>query len=369
MTGAAEPSPEGSGTAPQGLPPTRAEPNGAQLKGALGYQAEASGADRTAEQACDPPRQPLIPLERLPALPPLRLAVVGHVEVVTFLRVGELPRAGAICRASAGLDLPAGGGAVVAVQLAKLTGAPVTFFTALGRDRLGEQAAADLAALGLELRVAWRDAPTRRGVSWVDDRGERTITVLGERLAPHADDPLPWDALAEAHGVFVTATDAAGLRLARRSPLLAATPRVRWPVLRDSGVTLDALVGSGRDPAEALPDPLPVPIPRHIIATEAEAGSTAVPGGAFAAPAPPQPMVDAYGAGDSFAAGVSAALAAGWDLPRAISLGSHCGAACLRGFGPYARQLERATLGWDGWDGAAAQADASATPPMDSRTP
>jgi ribokinase len=264
------------------------------------------------------------------------------VEVVTFLRVARLPEPGAICQARDGMDLPAGGGAVTAVQLAKLTGAPVTFFTSLGRDRIGEQAAADLEALGLKLRVAWRDAPTRRGVSWVDDQGERTITVLGQRLAPHADDPLPWGELASTHGVFVTATDAEGLRLARRSPLLAATPRVRWPVLRASGVTLDALVGSGRDPAEAVPTPLPVPAPRHIIATEAEAGCRAIPGGAFAAPRLRQPVVDAYGAGDSFAAGVSAGLAAGWNVAQAISLGSHCGAACLRGFGPYARQLDHA---------------------------
>ncbi|MFN9623761.1 MAG: PfkB family carbohydrate kinase [Cyanobacteriota bacterium] len=290
------------------------------------------------------PRQSLLPLERLPLLPPLRLAVVGHVEVVTFLRVPRLPEPGAICRASAGLDLPAGGGAVVAVQMARLTGRPVTFFTSLGRDRVGEQAAADLTALGLELRVAWREAPTRRGVSWVDGQGERTITVLGERLSPCAADSLPWSHLQEVDGVFVTATDAEGLRLARQCPLLAATPRVGWSVLGESGVRLDALVGSALDPAEALPEPLPSPIPRHIIRTEAGAGSRATPGGPFAAPTLNAPVVDAYGAGDSFAAGLSAALAARWSLEEAISLGSHCGAACLGGFGPYARQLERQAL-------------------------
>ena len=285
------------------------------------------------------PRQPLIPLAGLPPLPPLRLVVVGHVEVVTFLRVPALPAPGAICRASEGMDLPAGGGAVVAVQMAKLTGQRVTFFTALGRDRVGEQAAANLEALGLDLQVAWRDGSTRRGVSWVDGHGERTITVLGERLMPCAADPLPWRELAAADGVFVTATDAAGLCLARQARLLAATPRVGWTVLRESGVELDALVGSALDPAEALPEPLPAPIPRHVIATEAGAGSRALPGGAFRAPSLQAPVVDAYGAGDSFAAGLSAGLAAQWSLLEAISLGSHCGAACLGGFGPYASQL------------------------------
>jgi ribokinase len=126
--------------------------------------------------------------------------------------------------------------------------------------------------------------------------------------------------------------------------LLAATPRVGWSVLEESGVRLDALVGSALDPAEALPEPLPTPIPRHIIATAASAGSRATPGGAFAAPPLTAPVVDAYGAGDSFAAGLSAALAARWSLAEAISLGSHCGAACLGGFGPYAGQLERQGL-------------------------
>jgi ribokinase len=239
------------------------------------------------------------------------------------------------------MEVPAGGGAVVAVQMAKLTGRPVAFFTALGRDRAGEQAASDLEALGLDLHVAWRDAPTRKGVTWVDDQGERTITVLGERIMPCAHDPLPWEQLETSDGVFVTATDGAGLRLARRCRVLAATPRVRWPVLLESGVRLDALVGSALDPAEALPADLDSLPAQHAITTEAAAGSTALPGQRrFGAPQLTAPLVDAYGAGDSFAAGVTAGLAAGWPLAEAISLGSHCGAACLQGFGPYAGQMQ-----------------------------
>jgi ribokinase len=51
-------------------------------------------------------------------------------------------------------------------------------------------------------------------------------------------------------------------------------------------------------------------------------------------------VVDCYGAGDSFAAGVTAGLAAGWSRQQALSLGCHCGAACIGGRGPYANQLE-----------------------------
>ncbi|MFM7264093.1 MAG: PfkB family carbohydrate kinase, partial [Cyanobium sp.] len=147
-------------------------------------------------------------LQELPALPPLRLAVVGHVEWVSFLAVDQLPAAGLIGHAERFLEEPAGGGAVVAVQLARLLGRPVPFFTALGRDAIGERAVERLEALGLELHVAWREGATRRGVSFVDNRADRSITVIGERLSPTAADPLPWDSLADCDGVFATAADA-----------------------------------------------------------------------------------------------------------------------------------------------------------------
>lgn len=277
----------------------------------------------------------LWPRAELPDLPPLRLAVVGHVEWVSFVAVEQLPRPGLIGHADGFLEEPAGGGAVVAVQLARLLDRPVPFFTALGRDSIGEQAAERLSALGLELHVAWRDPPSRRGISLVDRQGDRAITVIGERLTPLAADPLPWDLLARCDGVFVTAADAEGLRAARSARFLAATPRVRLPVLRQAGVLLDALIGSGLDPGEAVPAGALLPPPRLRIATEGAAGGLAEPGGRFMAPLPPGPVVDAYGCGDSFAAGVTAGLAAGWSPEQAISLGCHLGAACVTRLGPY----------------------------------
>jgi ribokinase len=284
------------------------------------------------------PWKPL-PLEALPPLPPLHLAVVGHVEVVSFVAVEHLPRAGEIARGEGLLELPAGGGAVVAVQLARLTGRPVTFFTALGRDAIGRQAEAQLQELGLSLEVAWRDAPTRRGISFCDRSGERTITVIGERLAPAAADPLAWAALEHADGVFVSAADAAALQRARRARCLTATPRVRLPLLRQAAVQLDALIGSGLDPAERCEPGDLEPWPRLLIRTRGAAGGEALPGGRFLALPLQGPVIDAYGAGDSFAAGVTAGLAAGWSPQQAISLGCHCGLACLAAAGPYASQL------------------------------
>ena len=270
------------------------------------------------------------------ALPPLRLAVVGHVEWVEFLAVDQLPHPGAIGHALRSLQEPAGGGAVVAVQMARLQQQPVQFFTALGRDSVGEACVKRLEHLGLEVHVGWRETPTRRGLSMVDDEGDRAITVIGERLTPTLDDDLPWDTFAACDGLFVTAADAPLLKACRSAAVLAATPRVRLPVLQEAKVLLDALIGSGLDPGEQVEPEQLNPAPHTLIRTEGAAGGFSRPGGRYE-PAPlPGPLVESYGCGDSFAAGVVTGLAARWSLAEAIALGARCGAACATRFGPYA---------------------------------
>jgi ribokinase len=61
--------------------------------------------------------------------------------------------------------------------------------------------------------------------------------------------------------------------------------------------------------------------------------------GTWRATAPPGPVVDAYGCGDSFAAALAYGLGAGMLLDAAIALAARCGAACLTGRGPYEAQL------------------------------
>src|SRR5947208_4591902 len=155
----------------------------------------------------------------------MRVAVVGHVEWVEFLRVAHVPVPGEIVHASDVFEQAAGGGGVAAVQLRKLAGS-CSFFTALGHDEIGRRAEADLRARGLDLHVAWRDDSQRRAVTFVDDAGERTITVLGERDVPRLDDPLPWDSLADFDAVFLTGGDEAAVRTARLAKHLVATSRV-----------------------------------------------------------------------------------------------------------------------------------------------
>ena len=272
----------------------------------------------------------------MPSLPAdLTLAVVGHLEWVTFLAVNELPSPGQISRAHRSLEEPAGAGAVVAVHFARLTGQKVAFFTALGKDEIGARSAARLRELGVNPIIAWREQPPRRGISLVDRSSDRAITVIGERLTPIADDPLPWELLAHCAGVFVSATDSEGLKLARAAKVLTATPRLRLPILQKAGVSLDALIGSNLDPGERIEEGALTPEPTLRIATEGERGGLLVPGGRFEAQPLPGPLAETYGCGDSFAAGVTAGLAAGWTTTEAIKLGAQCGAACATHFGPY----------------------------------
>lgn len=273
----------------------------------------------------------------------VRVGVVGHVEWADFVRVERLPRAGEIVHATEAWAAPAGGGAVVAAQLAGLAG-ECTFLTALGDDELGHRAADELAGLGLRVEAAFRRQPQRRVLVHIDRRGERTITVIGDRMGPRRRDRLPWGELAAHDAVFFSAGDAGALRAARAARVLAATPRA-LPTLTGSGVRLDALVGSDRDAGERYRDGQLDPRPDLVVWTDgARGGRYAAAGGArgrFPAAQPPGPPVDAYGCGDSFAGGLTYGLAASMPLEEALGLGARCGAACLTGRGPYEGQLRR----------------------------
>ena len=269
----------------------------------------------------------------------MRVAVVGHVEWVQFLRVDHLPVSGEIVRTTGAWEEPGGGGPVAAVQLLKLTGSCV-FFTAIGDDDLGHKALEELRGLGLDVREAWRDAPQRRAVTHVDASGERAITVVGERLNPHGDDPLPWELLEDADAVYFTAGDDGALRAARAGRVLVCTTRVKSQL---GGTELDAVVGSDRDESERYETGDLDPVPHLAVLTRGgEGGRFSEDGREWREfdPSPvPGPMVDSYGCGDSFAAGLAFGLAASADPLKAVDLAARCGAAVLTGRGPYEGQL------------------------------
>ena len=276
----------------------------------------------------------------------MRTAVVGHTEWVEFGHVERVPAAGDIVHATDAWEEPGGGGAVAAVQLARLSGS-CSFFTALGEDERGVWSRRRLEGLGVRVRATTRSEPTRRAVVFVDANGERTITTLGERLAPNAADDLPWSELDGVDAVYVTAGDPGAIREARRARVLVATSRIA-DLLQETGVRLEAVVGSAADPAEAI-DPAAFAQPtRLIVRTESVRGGRYETddgrGGTYDAVAPPGPVIDTYGAGDSFAAGLTFALGAGMEIEEALALAARCGAWCAAGKGPYGNQLTATDL-------------------------
>ena len=258
----------------------------------------------------------------------MHVAVVGHVEWVQFARVERVPAAGEIVHAEETWEEAAGGGAVAAARLSSLGGV-TALYTALGTDEPGTIAAAQLRACGVTVHAARPKTPQRRAFCFLDEIGERTITVLGGKLVPSGTDAdLPWEELEGADAAYFVSGDVAALQQARRARILVATSR-ELPTLRAGGVELDALVGSGKDEGEVFhPGDLDPP-PRLVVMTAGSLGGWAQPGGPYRAAAPSGPVADAYGCGDAFAAGLAFALAQAREATDAIEFAAQCGAEAL----------------------------------------
>jgi len=268
----------------------------------------------------------------------VRAAVVGHVEWIEFVEVERVPRPGEIVAASDSWEGAGGGGSVAAIQLSKLADA-VLLFTELGVGETGRRAKAELEERGIVVHASFVDAPQRRGVTFVDAAAERTITTIGPKLHPRGhDDSLPWHELARCEAVYFCAGDPDALVAARRGRVLVATAR-ELATLRRGAVELDALVASAKDESESY-DPGDLhPEPRLVVSTSGMLGGWSRPGGPYSAAPPPGPVVDAYGAGDCFAAGLAFALASGLERPAALEFAARCGAAALTGRGVHAEPV------------------------------
>jgi ribokinase len=275
-----------------------------------------------------------------------RVAVVGHVEWIEFARVPRVPKPGEIVHASAWWQEVGGGGAVAAVQVAKLAGG-AEFFTALAGDERGRRSKERLEELGVTVYAAPREGAQRRGFVYLDDDHERTITILGERIVPHGDDDLPWDRLDQVDAVYFTGGDVGALTHARRARRLVATPRA-YATLRASRVNLDVLVRSAKDPGEQQAEEGLDPAPDIVVSTAGKEGGEWVgedrTTGRWKAAELPGPPQDAYGAGDSFAAGLTFGLGADLPIEQALRVASRCGAHKLAGKAAYDNQLTAADL-------------------------
>jgi ribokinase len=273
----------------------------------------------------------------------MRVAVVGHIEWVEFALVEEVPRPGEIATALETWEIPAGGGAVAAVQLARLNGS-VDFFTALGDDDVARRSREQLTALGVTVHASESPRPQRRAFTFVDAGGERTITTLAPKMTPSGGDgALPWEELMRCDAVYFTGGDVAAVQAARRARVFVAASR-ELATLHRAHEELDVLVGSAEDVGERV-DALELePPPRIVVTTSGSLGGWIRPGGPFRAAPIPGPVADAYGCGDCFAAGLTYGLGAGWTIDDAVALGARCGATVLTSRGPYERQLTAADV-------------------------
>ena len=80
------------------------------------------------------------------------------------------------------------------------------------------------------------------------------------------------------------------------------------------------------------------PEPGLVVTTAGGLGGWAQPGGPFRAAPVPGPIEDAYGCGDSFAAGLTLALADGRSPDDALAYAAGCGAAALARRGAHGRR-------------------------------
>jgi ribokinase len=197
------------------------------------------------------------------------------------------------------------------------------------------------------VHAAPREGAHRRGFVHLDGDHERTITILGERIVPHGDEDLAWERLDDVDAVYFTGGDVGALVQARRARKLVATPRA-YDTLRESDVNLDALVRSAKDPGEQQAEEHLDPAPDIVVSTAGKEGGEWVgedrTSGRWKAAQLPGPPQDAYGAGDSFAAGLTYGLGAGMSIEDALHVASLCGAHKLAGRAAYEGQLTAADL-------------------------
>ena len=265
----------------------------------------------------------------------LKFSVIGHIEWMNFIEVDQLPKAGLISHSKRHQEYPAGGGSVIAKRLQELSNIEVHFFTALGHDFYGNQCLNILENMGIKLHVAWRDKPTRKGFSIIDNEGERSITIMGDRLAPTYKDNLDWSILNDMDGIFITAGDKDIFKQSRRAKILCTTPRVGLDIINESGIFLDGLIGSNLDPGEKYSLEELRLKPKFVIKTEGEKGGIIFPGGRYNAFENIKNKVDSYGCGDSFAAGILFGLSSNWNIEESLNLAKIMGRNCSEHFGPY----------------------------------
>ena len=267
----------------------------------------------------------------------MRAAVIGHVELIEFVPVEHVPSPGEIVSAGDSWIEAAGGGSVAAVQLSKLADS-VLFFTALATDELGRGAKAELEERGIEVHATALEPPQRRGFTFVDEVGERTITTIGPKRGPAG-----------------TTTRCPGSSSRPATPSTTARETSTRSLPGAGRASLSRLrVSSGRCSAERSSSTRWSEAARTKRSCTSPAISTLLRGSwsrlrarsaagrsraAFTAAPAPVPRADSYGAGDCFVAGLAFALASELETTDALAFAARCGAGALAGAGVHAEHV------------------------------
>jgi ribokinase len=238
---------------------------------------------------------------------PIRLTVVGSVNLDLVTRAERLPRPGETLTDASFDRYPGGKGANQAVAAARL-GAEVTFVGCVGDDSFADEALVGLGEAQVDLRVEAVEAPTGVASILVDESGENLIVV-----APGANRAVTAPQLAGDETVLcqleIPVETVIGCAEAAASFWLNAAPAV--PIPASVVEQADVVVGN-RYELEDLPA-----TPALAVMTLGEEGAVLLDEGREAARArPPQvEVVDGTAAGDAFVASLVVSRLEGrpWD--------------------------------------------------------
>jgi ribokinase len=245
-----------------------------------------------------------------------RLAVCGSISADMIGYAERLPGPGESVLGHRFLYAPGGKGANVAVAAARL-GAPVRFFGARGDDPFGEFIGGALEDEGVDVSSLVVIEGMHSGVALiaVDARGENQILALpganGLAGAPAPCGAAVWFCPGEiprvAHAGTLAAARADGATaVVNPSPpnAIDADLVAQFDIAIVNETELGTFAGS---------------LPRRVVLTRGAHGAVLLPEGTEF-PAVPAETVDTTGAGDAFAGGLCAGLAAGAPLEQAVQL-------------------------------------------------
>jgi len=254
---------------------------------------------------------------------PLRLTVVGSVNLDFVVRVGQLPRPGETLSGATLERIPGGKGANQAVAAARV-GAEIRFVGCVGRDATAAEALAGLRDANVDLDIREVDSPTGIAIILVAADGENQIVVV-----PGANAEV--DLVAQSQSVSGAALcqleipDAA----VEQTRALADWLCVNAAPARPLTVRPD-LVVANRYELEVIGDQ-----PGLVALTLGEEGAVLLEDGEEVARASPPKVdaVDGTAAGDAFTACLVVSLLEGRDRKEALRRACAAGAIAASRFG------------------------------------